>query len=864
MLHAMKILTPILRLKSLALVLTAFTCGTGFAEEENDVLKQIAKLRPPYSGDGAPEDQMGYSVDLSGDLMIVGVLDDDDVQNPNSESLTNTKAGSAVIFQRDANDPTLWTPVAKLLPDTFSERFGFDVAIDGDVAVVAARTSSVGASGAGAVYLFERNTGGPDAWGQVRIVFAADIQSQDGFGWSVDLSGDTLVVGAPDEDELDINSGAAYVFQRNVGGADNWGQVTKLLPDVNRVASAYDFGTGVAINGDTIAVGAIGDDSAEANAGAAYVFARDEGGADAWGRTGLVDAGVLAQNGMGMGNAVAVEGEWLIVGARNRDTAFLFREDMGTWSFFKELPNEFQGGESNYGDSVAISGDIIAVGDGLSPPNRNGAVAIYRRDEGGADQWGFVKDLFASDPVRGLDFGFALALDGDILVGGAPGDDEHANSAGILGSGAVFVFERDQGGADAFGETAKVTLGESGADSRFGNTVAVDGSYAVIGAPQGREFGPRSGAAYIYKREGGIWSYLVTLQPTGVDSLDSFGYMVDISGDIAVVNLSGNANPKSTFVFEKDLGGPDAWGERAVLVQETTNGDSAIAIDGDTLAMGERGAQNSLGNRTGAVRLFQRNAGGVNNWGLVTKVSPTDVTTGVQFGWAVDISGDRLIVGSRLDDDGALNGGAAYIFERNQGGADQWGEVDKLVPSGLQSNLNAGSSVAISGPISVVGVPRTGTSWGTVYIFEEVAPGDWQEQRIIDSPEPQNQGVFGSFLRLEGQTLVATDPGYRDPDLSFNAVGAVRIFERDLGGPGNWGQLQLVRADDRTPGDGLSGVVNSAYTNRGSVGFDGRTLITGAHGSDTLNLNVGAAYIFLNTALFADGFEQQVLNPGSP
>ena len=74
----------------------------------------------------------------------------------------------------------------------------------------------------------------------------------------------------------------------------------------------------------------------------------------------------------------------------------------------------------------------------------------------------------------------------------------------------------------------------------------------------------------------------------------------------------------------------------------------------------------------------------------------------------------------------------------------------------------------------------------------------------------------------------------------------------------------MLRASDRTPGDGLAGVVNSAYTNRGSVGFDGRTVITGAYGADTLNLDVGAAYIFLNTALFKDGFEQQVLNPGSP
>lgn len=852
------------RCRLLALALAGLTGGTAAADDESDVLKQIAKLRPPYSGDAAPGDQFGQSVDVDGDLMIVGVPDDDDVQDPNSLLQTDTGSGSAVIFQRDATDPTLWTRVAKLLPENRGEGFGFDVAIDGDVAAVAARTSNLGASGAGVVYLFERNTGGPDAWGQVRIVFPADIQSQDGFGWSVDLSGDTLVAGAPDEDELDISSGAAYVFQRNLGGADNWGQVIKLLPDGVRAGPAYDFGTAVAISGDTIAVGAVGDDSAELNAGAAYVFDRDEGGADAWGRTGLVDAGGLAQSGLTMGNAVAVEGEWLIAGARNRDTAFLFRREMGSWSLYRELPNEFQGSETNYGDSVAISGDIIAVGDGLSIPDRNGAIALYRQNEGGTDQWGFVKDLFASDPVRGRDFGVALALDGDILVGGAPGDDEHSNNAGISGSGAAFVFERDQGGPDAFGETVKVTLGESGAESYFGNSVAVDGNYAVIGAPEGREFGRASGAAYIYKREDGAWSHLVTLQPTGVDGLDRFGYMVDISGDFAVVLLAGNAFPKKAFVFEKDLGGPDAWGERAMIDTETSNGDAAIAIDGDTLALGERGAFNSLGDRTGAVRLFQRDAGGIDNWGLVTKVSPTDVTTGVQFGWAVDLSGDRLLVGSRLDDEGGLDSGAGYLFERNQGGADQWGQVDKLVTSRSETGQRAGSSVAISGNISVLGAPNTGSSWGTVYIFEEVAPGVWQEQRIIDSPERQNQGVFGAFLRLEGQTLVVTDEGYRDPDLSSNPVGAVRVFERDLGGPGNWGQLQRVRADDRLPRDGLSGVVNSFYQNRGSIGFDGRTLIAGAYGSDTLNLDVGAAYLFLNTAVFKDGFEEPQLKPGTP
>jgi hypothetical protein len=116
-------------LQTLVVVFAASPCVTASAADESDIFQQIAKLRPPYSGDAAPNDQFGRSVDVSGDLMIVGVPDDDDVQNPNSESLTNSDSGSVVILQRDNNDPALWTRVAKLLPDDRNEGFGFDVAI---------------------------------------------------------------------------------------------------------------------------------------------------------------------------------------------------------------------------------------------------------------------------------------------------------------------------------------------------------------------------------------------------------------------------------------------------------------------------------------------------------------------------------------------------------------------------------------------------------------------------------------------------------------------------------------------------------------------------------------------------------------
>ncbi|MDJ0655704.1 MAG: FG-GAP repeat protein [Xanthomonadales bacterium] len=843
---------------ALAALGLALNQGAG-AVEESEVLKQVARVIPPYLGDAAPADQMGRALDLSGDLMIVAVPEDDDIQSGNAQQAMDIDSGSAVIYQRDMADPGQWIRVAKLLPDGISQAFGFDVAIDGDVAAVGARTSGTSVSNGGAVYLYERNAGGPDNWGQVATIVPSGLASGDNFGWSVDVSGDLLLVGAPDDDEVASAAGAAYLFARDQGGTDAWGEVTKLLPDAARAATgAYDFGAAVAINGDTVAVGAGGDDNAASNAGAVYVFDRNQGGADAWGRTAVVDAGAGAQSSAGMGNAVAIEGDWLVAGARSRDTAYLFGRNTGDWAFVKELPNDFQGSETTYGDSVAISGDLIAVGDSLSPPDRNGAVALYRRDEGGMDNWGFLRDVFASDPLRGLDFGVDVALDGDILAGGAPGDDQHSSNGGVSGSGAVFVFERSSGGSDNFGETAKLTLGESGAEAYFGNTVAVHGNYAVVGAPEAREFGAGSGGAYILRRDGGDWAYLTTLQPSGVDDRDVFGYMVDIWGDHAVVLLSGNAFPKRAFVFEKDLGGPDNWGQRAVLEAETSNGSGYVVIQGDTVAYGEWGAQNSLGDNTGAVRIFQRDAGGADNWGFVTKVGPTDVTAAIQFGWSVDIDGDRMAVGARLDDDGGNDVGAVYVFDRNTGGADQWGQLDKLVPSTTETRQQAGSAVAISGDTVAAGAPQLTSAIGGVYLFEAMTPTDWQEQLLIDSPEPRPSGTFGSFVELSGDRLVVADPGYRDLDLSQSTpVGAARVFDRNEGGSDAWGQRKLLQAADRLPGDGLTAVLNSAYTNRGSLGFDGKTIIAGAHDVDTLNLDVGAVYLFFTDLLLSDSFEEQ-------
>src|SRR3990172_5247287 len=148
----------------------------------------------------------------------------------------------------------------------------FSVAVSGDTAVVGAPFEDAGGEDAGAAYVFERNQGGANNWGEVKKLIASDAQLLDRFGFSVAVSGDTAVVGAYEEDAMAGNAGAAYVFERNQGGAGNWGEVKKLIASD---AQADDRFGSSAVSGDTAVVGALFEDAGGDNAGAAYLFERN-------------------------------------------------------------------------------------------------------------------------------------------------------------------------------------------------------------------------------------------------------------------------------------------------------------------------------------------------------------------------------------------------------------------------------------------------------------------------------------------------------------------------------------------------------------------------------------------------------------
>lgn len=233
--------------------------ATGETRFDNVMVSQA-----PLSGnvrllpdDGAAGDGFGGSVALSGDMALAGARYDDD---------HGSNSGSAYVFQ---NAGGVWTQVAKLTAadGASDDYFGNSVALLGDTALVGAHYADHHGTNSGSAYVFQS---AGDVWTQAAEVTAQDGAEYDNFGGSVALSGDMALVGADNDDDNGSNSGSAYVFERDSGGPDNWGQVAKLTADDG--AQGDEFGSSVALEGDRALVGASFDDVNETDSGSAYVF----------------------------------------------------------------------------------------------------------------------------------------------------------------------------------------------------------------------------------------------------------------------------------------------------------------------------------------------------------------------------------------------------------------------------------------------------------------------------------------------------------------------------------------------------------------------------------------------------------------
>ena len=402
----------------------------GYADEAEDwqrVAKRTAK-------DGNAFDLYGISVDIDGEWAVVG----SNKKNSNGQSV-----GSAYILHRTNG---IWLGVLRIQPDQLPSgtQFGSSVAIDGNTVAIGAPSDDEMAGNAGAVYVYQQSPDNPNNWTQVKKLFADTPEQGDNFGTDVDLDGDWLIAGAPLNDGAGIDAGAAYVMGRNTGGADNWGQAAKLTG--NGIESNDHFGQSVAISGNNAVVGAPGDDDKGAEAGAAYRFNRNQGGADNWGQTAKL-LGTQTQAGDEFGHSVAASGQYAVVGAPYND---LGEEDAGAVFLFNSIGQTSfavnYNGENgdHFGSSVSIDGDYVAVGAPGDDPfgDNSGKVYVYLIVDQGLAQVGQLTD---GGGQANDELGFSVAISNRIVLTGIPNDD----SGSEINKGSVYFYEGLCADADA-------------------------------------------------------------------------------------------------------------------------------------------------------------------------------------------------------------------------------------------------------------------------------------------------------------------------------------------------------------------------------------------------------------------------------
>ena len=435
---------------------------------------------------------------------LVGCRESDDSNNP----LTTITLAQQAYLKAS-------TPVA-------GDCFGYSVALSGDTLAVGAPSKD---SVRGAVYIFTRSNG---VWTLQACITSSNAEAGDNFGWSVALSGDTLVVGAPNEDSSvnGVNgnqadngaaqSGAAYVFSRR--GAV-WTQQAYL--NASNTEAGDNFGWSVALSGDTLAVGALNEDSggsnqtdnSASNSGAAYVFSRS--GA-VWSPQAYIKASNAASNDY-FGTTLALDGETLAVGASGKNSsagaAYVFSRSGVTWTEQAYLLASNTEAGDMFGKGVALSGDSLAVGapaeDGdANTISNSGAAYVFSRSGATWTQQAYLK---ASNPEASDYFGISLAFSGETLAVGTYYEDSSAT--GVNGnqtdnsaaqSGAAYVFSRS---GTAWTQQAYLKASNTEAGDHFGFSLALNGDSLAVGArleggngtSQTDNSAASSGAVYLFR-----------------------------------------------------------------------------------------------------------------------------------------------------------------------------------------------------------------------------------------------------------------------------------------------------------------------------------------------------------------------------
>ena len=680
-------------------------------------------LRQSLAPGGGAEVRFGAAIALKGTTLFVGA--------PGPEGPVATREGEVVVFTLDGTE---WRESARIpspapLPSSRFGSFGRTLSFDGTRLLVGAPFQQ---ERRGTVYVYERRSG---TWALTATLDSPEATGER-FGDDVAIAGTHAAVSAVQGDRRTV-----LTFERT---GDAWAPTGELTQTLD---APVLFDASLDIDGDRLALGSPRE-IRNGRWGVTYVFGWTGG---AWTRTDVLENTVAMTNGINrFGASLDLDGDRLLVGSPGAaQQALLFGFDGPGWTVRDTLDSPDPFVYEGFGEAVALAGPRGSEGLRAlvgAPQTRvdgergAGAVLAYRALPDSTFTQTAVTTL---GPTRdGVWFGQAVALSGTRVAVGAPA---LGTSYGAKGSAYVF----------------SVTNGVPAVEARvvgsaaFGSVVALGSDQLMVGAPTGN--GGEAVAAY--SRSGTTWTQTQTLYGVGV-----FGRALSLDGDRLLVGAPGvGGQPGRAFLYERQGTMWTLAAEFHPSVPE--NGASfgtSVALDGARVLVGA--PYTAAGSSYGVVSVFERDG---DRWLRVATLASDAPGPSGLFGASVAASGGRALVGApSAPAGGGINGGTATVFDGLS-----WTPTATF---GERAPGNtAGTQVALDGGRAIVSAPRDATDAGRValYAFDGA---QWIQTADLPSPHPAAGERFGSAIALSGRQFAVGGPA--PPDSYAPGFGSVYLF----------------------------------------------------------------------------------------
>jgi hypothetical protein len=386
----------------------------------------------------------------------------------------------------------------------------------------------------------------------------------------------------------------------------------------------------------------------------------------------------------------------------------------------KFFPSDANAGDG-FGVSVAIDGNTAVVGAYQNDSNGGDCGAAYVYEFSGS-QWVQKQKLIPSDGSAGDKFGKSVAIQGDTIVVGSYDDNE----------GSAYVFSNSGG---VWTQQQKIVAPDAATGDKFGCSVSIDNNTIVVGAYGDDGY---AGSASVFVLAGSSWVFQQKLTALNAESMDIFGCSVAIDSNIIIIgasndDYSGISDAGSAYIYQRQ----DAtWLEQNIL--RASDGGPyhhfgySVAIDDNWAVIGAYEGNSDIVSGAGAAYVFAKiNTDWVERQKLFDANAPC---SGDDFGWAVAIKNDTILVGCPLDFVDGNKTGSVFEFARTD---TNWVQSDRLTAGDANTNDRFGSSLALSGRHIIIGAPdkfNNDKSTGSAYIFNEnnAVTGDFDGDSDVD------------------------------------------------------------------------------------------------------------------------------------